>query len=420
MATTGSPLRGRTAVVTGAARGVGEAMARSLADRGARVALLGLEEDRLAWIRDSLPGESWHWMVDISDDAGMARAAAEVRERLGAPSVVVANAGVAEGGPFAESDPATWRRVVEVNLIGSAITARSFLPALFDTQGYFLQIASLASIGAVPMMSAYCASKAGVESFAHSLRAEVAHRRVGVGIAYLNWTATDMLRDGDEHAVLRELRGHMPPPARKVHPVEHVADRLVSAVNGAGRSSTSPPGCGRPSSCGPPYHPSSHCCRGGSFRVSASTGSRPPAFWERAAGPASRAPNGHPADARRIPCQRRSAVRPLRRAGSSSPGPGPPWARVAAPLVFGHGGPVPRGARHPASARDRTRTVLPYLLRPHLLRQPPVWAELRRVPACIGPSAAVGRRLTAKQSGDRPHRPGGAARRRRARWAGDK
>ncbi|MGX6739828.1 SDR family oxidoreductase [Streptomyces xantholiticus] len=230
MATTGSPLRGRTAVVTGAARGVGEAMARSLADRGARVALLGLEEDRLARVRDSLPGESWYWMVDISDDAGMARAAAEVRERLGVPSVVVANAGVAEGGPFAESDPATWRRVVEVNLIGSAITARSFLPALFDTQGYFLQIASLASIGAVPMMSAYCASKAGVESFAHSLRAEVAHRRVGVGIAYLNWTATDMLRDGDEHAVLRELRGHMPPPARKVHPVEHVADRLVSAV----------------------------------------------------------------------------------------------------------------------------------------------------------------------------------------------
>jgi NAD(P)-dependent dehydrogenase (short-subunit alcohol dehydrogenase family) len=160
----------------------------------------------------------------------MAQAAAEVRERLGPPSVVVANAGVAEGGPFEVSDPATWRRVVEVNLIGSAATARSFLPALLDTRGYLLQVASLASIGAAPMMSAYCASKAGVESFAHSLRAELAHRHVGVGIAYINWTETDMIRDADEHPVLRELRGHMPPPARKVYPVAYVAGRLVSAI----------------------------------------------------------------------------------------------------------------------------------------------------------------------------------------------
>jgi len=226
----GSPLRGRTAVVTGAARGVGEAMARELAGRGARVALLGLEEERLARVGASLPGESWCCAVDVSDDAGMDRAAAEVRRRLGPPSVVVANAGVAEGGPFAGSDPATWRRVVEVNLIGSAATARTFLPDLFDTRGYFLQIASLASIGAAPMMSAYSASKAGVESLVHSLRAEVAHRRVGVGIAYINWTGTDMIRDGDEYAALRELRGHLPPPARKVQQVAYVADRLVTAV----------------------------------------------------------------------------------------------------------------------------------------------------------------------------------------------
>lgn len=232
MAAKVSPLRGRTAVVTGAARGLGEAVARKLADRGADVALLGREENALARVRDSLtgPGRALCWEVDVTDDAGMARVAAEVRERLGAPSVVVANAGVAEGGPFAESDPATWRRVIEVNLIGSAVTARSFLPALFDTRGFFLQVASLASIGAAPMMSAYCASKAGVESFAHSLRAELAHRQVGVGIAYINWTDTDMIRDADAHAVLRELRGHMPPPARRVYPAAQVAGRLVAAV----------------------------------------------------------------------------------------------------------------------------------------------------------------------------------------------
>lgn len=149
-------------------------MARRLAERGARVALLGLEEEGLAKVAASLPTASHHWQVDVTDDAAMAEAAEAVRSRLGPASVVVANAGVAEGGPFANSDPDTWRRVIEVNLVGSSITARSFLPDLLITRGYYLQIASLASIGAAPMMSAYCASKAGVEFFAHSLRAELA------------------------------------------------------------------------------------------------------------------------------------------------------------------------------------------------------------------------------------------------------
>jgi short-subunit dehydrogenase len=75
-------------------------------------------------------------------------------------------------------------------------------------------------------MSAYCSSKAGAEAFAHALRAEVAHR----GVAYPNWTDTDMIRDADRYAVLRELRAHMPGPARRVHPVETVAARLVTGL----------------------------------------------------------------------------------------------------------------------------------------------------------------------------------------------
>ncbi|MFD3920010.1 SDR family oxidoreductase [Streptomyces sp. NPDC058595] len=223
-------LRGRTAVVTGAARGVGAAVARQLADRGASVALIGLEGDSLARLAHELPTESYHWHVDVTDEEAMARIADEVRDRLGPASAVIANAGVAEGGPFIDTDLASWRRVVEVNLVGSAITTAVFLPQLLDTRGYYLQVASLASIGAAPMMSAYCASKAGVESFSHSLRPELATRGVAVGTAYLNWTDTDMIRDADQHAVLRELRAHMPAPARKVYPVEHVAARLVDAV----------------------------------------------------------------------------------------------------------------------------------------------------------------------------------------------
>ncbi|MFD3513846.1 SDR family oxidoreductase [Streptomyces sp. NPDC058657] len=224
------PLEGRVAVVTGAARGVGEAVARGLAERGAVVALLGHNAPALERVAKSLPGRAGWWEVDVTEDAAMDRAAAQVRRQLGPPSVVVANAGIAEGGPFAESDPATWRRVIEVNLIGSSITARSFMADLRKTRGYYLQIASLASMGASPMMSAYCASKAGVESFAHALQAEAAHQGIGVGVAYLNWTDTDMIRDVDQHTVLRELRAHMPAPARKVYPVRTVAARMVRAV----------------------------------------------------------------------------------------------------------------------------------------------------------------------------------------------
>ncbi|MEV5727128.1 MULTISPECIES: SDR family oxidoreductase [Streptomyces] len=227
---THGPLANRTVVVTGAARGLGAAVARDLAGRGARLALLGHERDALEAVARSLPGPALVHEVDVTDGAELHRAARRIRAGLGPASAVVANAGIAEGGPFATSAPDRWRRVIDVNLTGSALTARTFLPDLRETAGYYLQVGSLASFGAAPLMSAYCASKAGVEAFAHVLGAEEAHRGVAVGIAYVNWTDTDMIRDADQYLVLRELRGHMPPPARRVYPAELVAARLGRAV----------------------------------------------------------------------------------------------------------------------------------------------------------------------------------------------
>jgi NAD(P)-dependent dehydrogenase (short-subunit alcohol dehydrogenase family) len=226
----GSPVKDRTVVVTGAARGVGAALADALAHRGARLALLDHDETALEATAAALPGEPLALRVDVTDGTALADAAEVVRGRLGPASVVVANAGIAEGGPFIQGDPATWQRVIDVNLTGSARTARAFLPDLLQTAGYHLQIASLASIGAAPMMSAYCASKAGVEAFTHTLRAEVAHHGVAVGIAYLSWTDTDMIHDADRYPALRELRTHMPPPLGRVHPADAVAARLARAV----------------------------------------------------------------------------------------------------------------------------------------------------------------------------------------------
>ncbi|WP_217238485.1 SDR family oxidoreductase [Streptomyces sp. AC555_RSS877] len=227
---TRSPLENRTVVVTGAARGLGAALARDLSRRGARLALLGHEKAGLEDVAASLWTSAVAVEADVTDGEALARAAKEVRARLGPVSAVVANAGISQGGPFAALDPADWRRVIDVNLTGSALTARTFLPDLMETAGYYLQVGSLASFGAAPLMSAYCASKAGVEAFAHALRAEVAHHGVAVGVAYINWTDTDMIRDADRYAVLRELRAAMPAPARRVYPADRVAACLAWAV----------------------------------------------------------------------------------------------------------------------------------------------------------------------------------------------
>ncbi|SEN10008.1 SDR family oxidoreductase [Actinacidiphila rubida] len=223
-------LDGQVAVVTGAARGVGEMVARKLAARGARLALVGLEPDALKQVAQSLPGDAAHWTADVTDRTAMAAVAADVRAHFGRIDVVVANAGVATGGPFLDSDPDAFDRVIQVNLLGSVATARAFLPALVDSRGYLLQIASLAAITPAPMMAAYCASKSGVEAFAHSLRAELGHKGVGVGVGYLSWTDTDMVRGADEDEALRAMRARLPWPANRTYPLEPAVDRLVAGI----------------------------------------------------------------------------------------------------------------------------------------------------------------------------------------------
>ncbi|MFC4033732.1 SDR family oxidoreductase [Streptomyces polygonati] len=226
----GSSLDGQVVVVTGAARGVGAALAGELAARGARLALVGLEPDELKNVAEALGRDAAHWTADVTDRVRMAAVAEEVVAHFGRVDVVVANAGVAMGGPFLDSDPDAFDRVIQVNLLGSIATARAFLPALIASRGYLLQIASLAALTPSPMMAAYCASKSGVEAFAHSLRAEVGYLGVKVGVGYLSWTDTDMVRGADEDEALREMRAKLPGPAGRTYPLGPAVERIAAGI----------------------------------------------------------------------------------------------------------------------------------------------------------------------------------------------
>jgi NAD(P)-dependent dehydrogenase (short-subunit alcohol dehydrogenase family) len=218
-------LEGQVAVVTGAARGVGAELARALAARGATLALVGLEPEELERAAAECGPEAGWWEADVTDLTALQAVADQVFERFGR-----VDAGIAIGGTFLDSDPAAFQRVIEVNLLGSTTTARAFLPALIASRGYLLQIASLAAMAPAPLMTAYCASKSGVEAFAHALRGEVANQGVKVGIGYLSWTDTDMVRGADEDEVMREMRSHLPWPTNRTYPLAPAVQRIADGI----------------------------------------------------------------------------------------------------------------------------------------------------------------------------------------------
>ena len=205
-------ISGKTVFITGGARGIGAETARRLAAKGARVALAGLEPEELEKVAAQCGPDAIWFETDVTDWDALERAVSGTVERLGGIDVVLANAGIATGGLVRSTDPAAWERVIEVNLLGVWRTVRTCLPHVIERRGYILPVASLAAAAHAPVLSAYAASKAGVEAFADSLRAEVAHHGVAVGVAYFSWIATEMVSGADATPASGMMRGRMRGP----------------------------------------------------------------------------------------------------------------------------------------------------------------------------------------------------------------
>lgn len=225
------PLRGKVVLVTGPACGIGEETARQLAARGARLSLVGMEPERLASLAAALgDGHAW-FECDVTDQASLDRAVAGTVDALGGIDVVIANAGIAAHGTVATTPMEAMARTIDVNLTGVVRTVAATLPHVTARRGYVLLVSSAAALVPGPGLAVYAATKAGVEHFGASLRLEVAHKGVDVGVVHPCWIDTDLVRDiqreiGSFDAHLRELPG----PFGTVTRVGDCAAAMVEAI----------------------------------------------------------------------------------------------------------------------------------------------------------------------------------------------
>ena len=167
-------LKGRVAVVTGAASGIGRATAKRLGADGAALELWDAAAEGLAETADSTGGTAT--VLSVADDDAVAAAAAAAAERHGRVDILVNCAGIAgDIAPVAEADPAEWRRVIEVNLTGTFLCCRAVVPHMVRSgYGRIVNIASVAGKEGNPNAAHYSASKAGVITFTRALGKEVA------------------------------------------------------------------------------------------------------------------------------------------------------------------------------------------------------------------------------------------------------
>ncbi len=196
-------LKGRTAVITGAAGGIGRAIAVSLARRGCNLALADIDNAALAHTaagirnnqaQDKIRVSRHH--LDVSDRAAVAAFPAQVTAEHGGVDVLVNNAGVALGGTFLEVAESDFDWLLGINFWGVVQMTRAFLPLLQKSEeARLVNISSLFGLIAPPGQTAYCASKFAVRGFSESLRHELAGTRIGVTVVHPGGVATSIARN---------------------------------------------------------------------------------------------------------------------------------------------------------------------------------------------------------------------------------
>ncbi|MEZ5680085.1 MAG: SDR family NAD(P)-dependent oxidoreductase [Erythrobacter sp.] len=224
---------GKTAWITGASSGIGAALAREWAGRGADIILSGRDEARLHEVANSLHTETLILPFDVRDDAAM-QAATDRAVTWKGVDIFVANAGVSQRSAAVDTDISVYREIIDIDLIAQIAATQALLPHVSERgSGHLLFISSIAGKVGVPMRTAYCAAKFGLAGYADALRAELSQCGVQVHVIYPGSVATDVSRnaltsDGSKRGRSDKAIDNGIPPAE-------AANRIIDAVEAGQR-----------------------------------------------------------------------------------------------------------------------------------------------------------------------------------------
>jgi NAD(P)-dependent dehydrogenase (short-subunit alcohol dehydrogenase family) len=224
-------IRGRTAFITGAARGIGAATAERLHARGANVVLVGLEPERLAALAERLGPDRTLWVeADVTDFDALQLAAQAAVERFGGIDIAIANAGLAFTGTLANAPVEQVERTLAVNFLGVWRTDRAVIEQITARRGYLLNIASLSAVAHAPLMGPYTATKAGVEALTDALRMESAPSGARVGCAYFGFIDTDLVKASYAQPAAQRVNERTPAFLRDPIPVARAVDAIERGI----------------------------------------------------------------------------------------------------------------------------------------------------------------------------------------------
>jgi len=205
-------LKGKNALITGAGKGIGRALAIALAQEGVNVGLVARTESDLQHLAEELKTFNVQIAIataDVSSIDSVNTAVAKVKSDLGVIDILINNAGTSTFGSFMELEPARWEEIVKVNLFGVYYVTRAVLPEMIERQtGDIVNISSTAGQRGAPVTSAYSASKFGLIGLSESLMQEVRKHNIRVTTLTPSTVATDLakelkLTDGNPDKVMQ-------------------------------------------------------------------------------------------------------------------------------------------------------------------------------------------------------------------------
>jgi NAD(P)-dependent dehydrogenase (short-subunit alcohol dehydrogenase family) len=203
-------LDGKVALVTGGGRGIGRAIALALAGAGAAVVVTGRDIGKLETVRAEIAASGRAALAlacDVADSGTVAAAFGQARAVLGPIDILVNNAGITASVKFADTDDATWERILRVNASGPFFCCRAAVPDMIERgAGRIINIASYAALSGIPYSSAYSASKHALLGLTRSLALELARYNITANAICPGWVETDMVQNAVDTIIAKTGR----------------------------------------------------------------------------------------------------------------------------------------------------------------------------------------------------------------------